>query len=105
MMKLNRRQTLPSCVDFSSQFKNERSTGNSATPVHLKGRRRCLHFTKTGRRSAPPVQVEALAQEIHQPVANVDRVQGARLKPNAGSGHLALLCSRRAQKLLGKRAA
>lgn len=54
--------------------------------------------------------VEALAQEIQQPVANVKSVyeyEFARLKSNAKvRDYLALLCSRRArEKLLVKRAA
>jgi Protein of unknown function (DUF3562) len=54
--------------------------------------------------------VEALAQEIQQPVANVKSVyedEFARLKSNAKvRDYLALLCSRRArEKLLRKRAA
>jgi hypothetical protein len=52
----------------------------------------------------------ALAEEIHQPVANVRTVyerEFARLKSNATvKDYLALLASRRArEKLLGKRAA
>src|SRR5712691_6860636 len=54
--------------------------------------------------------VKALAEEIHQPVANVRTVyerEFARLKSNATvKDYLALLASRRArEKLLGKRAA
>ena len=54
--------------------------------------------------------VNALAEEIHQPVANVKTVyegEFARLKSNAKvRDYLALLASRRArEKLLGKRAA
>jgi hypothetical protein len=59
--------------------------------------------------------VKALAEEIHQPVANVRTVyerevaerEVARLKSNATvKDYLALLASRRArEKLLGKRAA
>ena len=54
--------------------------------------------------------VNALAEEIHQPVANVKTVyegEFARLKSDAKvKDYLALLCSRRVrEKLLGKRAA
>jgi hypothetical protein len=105
MMKIeqatNARRSRRSCVNWAEDLGNKQyKRGHTMPTLYEDHDEEALHQSV----------VNALAEEIHQPVANVRTVyerEFARLKSNATvKDYLALLASRRArEKLLGRRAA